>query len=1178
MSSSALNNLYRKKTLNEVLHAHSDEISDKIAVTVFDAETSTDLSYAEIIRSGLRAAELINKFTKPGDRVLIVMPTSVDFISAFFGCLFSGRIAVPLPVEKPRNGISRSENVISDCSPVLAIFKSAEDLEKMKSGFSKVKSIILDEQIKEIPQVPSDLDYLNISENQIAFIQYTSGSTSAPKGVALTHKNLIANIKMIQQAMKISSEERVVSWLPLHHDMGLIGNLLSFLCCGAFTALYPYQEFARSPMSWLLAMSKYRATLSGAPTFAFELINKKLDLQRLKDVDLKPMRLLYCGSERLVPATISKFYSALAPIGLSTKSFFPCYGMAEASLFVSGRFCEPQILQLPVESGAEYPTCGNLANNLSLSVADEEGQECFPGKVGEIQIKGTSVTNGYWREIKNKVSENGEVKSAESWLKTGDLGALVGNEIIIVGRKKDIIKSNGRTLYPEDIEIQIEQNSPWLSPNSVVIFSEGDDNSRISVVIEVERTKKDIPFAEICGEVNVLVSEFGLQKPNILFLAPLNLPKTTSGKKQRKLTAKLLSENTLKIIWHDQLNLAPNVTSEDSESLSKINLKSLIAYVSKTNFDLAEERRAMPADMLLVVKNAGLLDLLVNKEFGGKGLNSFQFSEIGVTLGQLNLSLAAVLGIHNTLGVLSIQNSKNIELKKTVLREVVQKGSLVSFAISEPAAGSNPHKIEATAKVSGSKIILNGTKVWIGNAQFAEYFVVFANETSADNSSKGISGFLVKSGQPGLQVGEEQLTLGMRSMPQCMLQLTNVEVTEADRLTAPGKGLELAFESMEYARFGLAAVACGVMNHSLALAKEYALSRQIWTGKLSENGHVANIFRDVQLKSQALKKLVEKSAKQIDDSGKLPIHLSFVCKILAGEWAFQATDSCLQICGGRGYTENFGIARFWRDIRLFRIFEGPSEALAYQLGALSCRNLELSADLIKSESARSRLATFISKLSSETNKDTFFVQLGMTIANCVGLSCLDLDIAEPLQNLEIDLLEEKMARSNLMDKYTAPDNRILNVAGEASQTSRPMFEVWNGHATPAQTSPNVTFDIETNRTASKLANSSEQETMQEKPAIERQTLVYRDIQFALEIWLRDLLRVKRIDINASLAEYGVDSLMTYELICFIEESFGVKVQEDFIRAAPSLKNVCDYILQSQQEKLGSIKKSKRSNT
>ncbi len=405
------------------------------------------LSWADLDRQARTIAAHLSAVTARGERALLLFPAGLDFIAAFFGCLYAGVVAVPCYPPRPNRGQSRLRAIVRDSRPAVVLTSTALSL--------KIGGLV-----EEIPELAAarwlatdgfddaaaaDWRDPGVGPDHLAFLQYTSGSTALPKGVMVSHRNLIANERMIQAAFRQSEASVVVGWLPLYHDMGLIGNVLQPLWSGGRCVLMSPGAFLQKPLRWLAAISRYGGTTSGGPNFAYELCARKIGEEEKAGLDLSSWEVAYNGAEPVRPATLGRFAAAFASCGFRSTSFYPCYGLAEATLFAAGgdlpagpRAASFDAAELafgkarPAAPGAaarELAACGHPWLEQELAIVDPETGRKLPAcEVGEIWIAGPNVAAGYWARLE----ESAEAFAAHAedgagpYLRTGDLGFLSG--------------------------------------------------------------------------------------------------------------------------------------------------------------------------------------------------------------------------------------------------------------------------------------------------------------------------------------------------------------------------------------------------------------------------------------------------------------------------------------------------------------------------------------------------------------------------------------------------------------------------------------------------------------------------------------------------------------------------------------------------------------------------------
>jgi acyl-CoA synthetase (AMP-forming)/AMP-acid ligase II len=557
----------KSETILHALYAHIQSQGNATAYTFLKSENERlSLTYRELDQRARSIAQGLLRYADPGDRALMMYPAGLDFIEAFLGCLYAGIVAVPAyPPLKNRNA-ERILAIAKDCCPHLLLCSSETK--------HIVKREIADPEGQPALIVTDELEYSSefspgeIIADQLAFLQYTSGSTASPKGVMVSHGNIVANECLIEKYFELSRESILVSWLPMFHDMGLIGGVLAPLFVGFHSVLMSPTSFLWSPRTWLQAISEYRGTVTGAPNFAYELCAARMTDADKEKLDLSSLRIAFNGSEPVRAETLRNFSAAFAGCGFHPNVFFPCYGMAEATLFVSGGppLAVKKVLKLNqseleknriVESsdGPEIVSCGQISNDLPVRIVDPESlTECPFDKVGEIWITGKSISRGYHNRTRETTDAFGFSLDAAPgiWFRTGDYGFIRDNELFITGRLKDMLIIRGRNIYPQDIEQKIAEIFQLDSPNSVAAFMvELEGRETIGIVVEASTrilqlaisSKKHLQgeldeqldaFRDLIRTSRQWVNQnFEATLSRICFVKPGGFPRTSSGKVMR---------------------------------------------------------------------------------------------------------------------------------------------------------------------------------------------------------------------------------------------------------------------------------------------------------------------------------------------------------------------------------------------------------------------------------------------------------------------------------------------------------------------------------------------------------------------------------------------------------------------------------------------------------------------
>jgi acyl-CoA synthetase (AMP-forming)/AMP-acid ligase II len=521
------------------------------------------ITFAGLAASAESLARRIASRTAPGERALLLCPNGIGFMVGFFGCMLAGVIAVPMMLPRRQSARDASASIVADCAPRLALAPAG---------------LIAGERGDLVGRFPPELEWLAVDDpteaatgglasgrgDEIAFLQYTSGSTSAPKGVMVSHANLLANLAMIECAFGNSPASTYVSWVPLYHDMGLIINALQSLFIGAPCVLLAPVAFMQRPLVWLRAISDYRAEVAGGPNFAFDLCVERYRPDQMAGIDLSGWKLAFNGAEPVRAATIRRFSETFAGYGFAAEAIRPAYGMAEATVLVStGRRGAEAVIRemsrdglrrnraVPPRDDTDAQSvvgCGRALAGERIAIVDPDTSERLgAGEIGEVWVAGPNVCRGYWRNAAASAAAFGAQiagEEGERWLRTGDLGFLdAAGELFITGRIKEVIIVRGANHYPQDIEHTVQSCHPALRRHGGAAFTVGEDGEaeRLVVVQEVERTYRNhIVVDDIVGRIRqAVVGQHEIAPYRIALLRPGALPKTTSGKIQRAMARQL---------------------------------------------------------------------------------------------------------------------------------------------------------------------------------------------------------------------------------------------------------------------------------------------------------------------------------------------------------------------------------------------------------------------------------------------------------------------------------------------------------------------------------------------------------------------------------------------------------------------------------------------------------------
>ncbi|VVE72162.1 Linear gramicidin synthase subunit B [Pandoraea anapnoica] len=546
----------------EALRAVSSDEGDGHALTCAGLDAR-----ARAVAATLQRLAANGKEGAYGERGLLLMPTGLDYVAGFFGCLYAGAIAVPaFPPESARpQHLARVRSILRDARArfVLTDRRHRDAMLAFGDAVPELRGveIVVIDEIDDA--LANEWQETTVAPDDLAFLQYTSGSTSTPKGVMVSHANLMANEAAIVAGLGMTRNDTMVSWLPLYHDMGLIGGLLSPIYRGARLVLMSPQFFLERPVRWLRAIDTFGGTVSGGPDFAYRLCAQRIDTATIGSLNLSGWRLAFSGSEPVRHDTLVDFCEAFAPAGFDPKAVYPCYGLAEATLFVTGGqrgdgmtatdFDRSALAQQRAEASGDHSDDSAMLVGCGTTPLDHEvrlmtwndSPEVAPSAVatdgvGEIWVSGPSVAQGYWRN--EQASARTFVQAdGKRWLRTGDLGFVHDHQLYITGRCKDVIIVRGHNLYPQDLEKAVEADVELVRKGRVTAFAvDVDGEPGIGIAAEVGRgVQKMVPPQTLAEAIAVAVSDVCQQAASVVVLLnPGALPKTSSGKLQRSACAK----------------------------------------------------------------------------------------------------------------------------------------------------------------------------------------------------------------------------------------------------------------------------------------------------------------------------------------------------------------------------------------------------------------------------------------------------------------------------------------------------------------------------------------------------------------------------------------------------------------------------------------------------------------
>jgi acyl transferase domain-containing protein/acyl-CoA synthetase (AMP-forming)/AMP-acid ligase II len=640
------------QTLVEVLTQRATRYGDKVAFAYSrDGEEEPDqLTYRQLDLRARAIASALQREDGAGERVLVLCPSGLDFIAAIFGCFYAGTVAIPVHPPVHSRLISRVASIVADAQAGFVLTTAGVQSElkpvvdELPDGAS-LRWCALDADLAEdaagwiAPEIDAD---------STAFVQYTSGSTGTPKGVHLTHGNVLANLENIGTILGPDDNVRVVSWLPLHHDMGLIGTTFGVMYAGGTCFLMPPSAFIQRPMRWLETISRYRADFSVAPNFAYDLCVERSTAEERAALDLSSWTSALSGAEPVREATMQRFVEAFAPAGFRPQAFCPVYGLAEATLLVSGdpdRGAGPtvrhvdsvalrdnRVTPVPPEhaTAASVVGCGPAAETQEIVIVDPvTRRQCGPDKVGEIWVGGANVARGYWgKPVETEETFRGRISDTERgpFLRTGDLGFLVDGELFIAGRLKDVVIIRGRNYYPTDIEFTVQETHSGLMKGRGAVFSVTPETGPEQLIIAQEVDREKITEADIEEVIRAIrtaiTADHEIQPHVVLLLDPLRIPTTSSGKIRRGACRQKFIDGQLEAFaqWQAPTKGRPQSAAPPRETTTEGSGRS------------AEEIEAWFVAQLSAELNLSPAEIDVTQPFAYYGLDSVRAIQLMTTL------------------------------------------------------------------------------------------------------------------------------------------------------------------------------------------------------------------------------------------------------------------------------------------------------------------------------------------------------------------------------------------------------------------------------------------------------------------------------------------------------------------------------------------------------------------
>lgn len=949
-------------TLTDVLDLRARTIPDKIAYRFLrDGELETEsISFGALRERALAIAAQLVALGACGERAVLVYPQGLAFLSAFWGCLYASVVAVPASVPNKKRGIDIVRRVAADAQarfllstgPLLEALASDA---RERAGLTNLscfdtESGAANVDVAALPQLePTDL----------ALLQYTSGSTGLPRGVMVTHENLVENHRHVAACLGSDADTKYVSWLPMFHDMGL-GIALQAVWVGVETILMPPRAFVHDPLRWLAAIARYRATTSGGPDFAFDLCVRRVSEQDRQALDLSCWRTAYNGSEPVDVATLQRFAAAFASTGFREAAFQPVYGLAEATLLASSEQPEDPLVvrvfdQQALARGEATPATGEGGRALvslgrpwpgtSLAIVDPvTREECVPGRIGEVWLQGKSVARGYFgRETETRATfAASTARGRGSFLRTGDLGFVAGGRLFVTGRRRDVIVLGRRTYYPQEMEATASRSHPALTPYGAAAFTPGHGDGLV-IAQEVSRSAlRGLDAERVMSDLCAAVARaHGVEVRAVDLLMPGTLPRTTSGKVRRGACRAAFRDHAFSVlasfriaaapppqVLHPIESVEPPATAGPASRLCdwlRANAAELIA-----NHELAQPGPRM-GPLLRDLAKVGLVGMQVEHAYGGLGLGVLEGTRVVEQLAAVHFKVAVALAVNEYLGILPIARHASATLRSWLLPGLVHAEEVAAFADADHATAARP--VAGALRIPGD---VGGICRLSGAKLFDSILVAptVANVFVAERDGERSSAFVVAGRDLHASALPEVAAETELGFARGTLNLDGLLVGAEQSLGEPGRGAEIAAEALMHFRLGTAAACVGGMKRCAQLAVRSGPYRTAGlASKRTPNPVTLSRLGAVKARVTALSCLVERVARALDAGQRVAPEAFAVCQLLGPELLLRSIEDVLQLGFALEPADRERIFALHRDAGLLQNHAGSPEVIAEATGA-----------------------------------------------------------------------------------------------------------------------------------------------------------------------------------------------------------------------------------------------------
>ncbi len=1191
------------QTLIEALDRRASSAADRVAYRFLrEGEVENDsITFGELRRRARAAAARLTalRASHRGDAAILLYPQGIEFIVAFFGCLYAGIMAVPASVSNRKRAMDILGRIAEDAGArwILSTGTQLEQLArdvKETPALAGIACVDIEQGADRLP-APT----LRIQPDAIAMLQYTSGSTGVPSGVAITHANLVDNQQQMERAFEHDDNTVIVSWLPMFHDMGL-GAVLISIWTGRPCIIMAPGVFVQNPRRWLAAISHYRGTTSLAPDFTYDLCVRRIGPREREGLDLSSWKVALNGSEPVRSWTVDRFVEAFGPCGFRRETFLPAYGLAEATMFVTSedsrqaplarRFSREKLERGSAEPeteptlGQTLVSCGHPWFGTKLLIVDPDTrEECAPGKVGEIWLQGGAVGIGYWKkDVETKHTFQARtVDGRGPFLRTGDLAFVSDGHLFVAGRHKDLIIIRGRNHSPQDIEDSVSTCHPALVPRGCAEFSIDSDEGELLVVVqEVTRSSlKTLDAPSIVRAIRSVVSDnHALQTHAVVLLKPSSLPRTTSGKVRRKTCRQSFLDNSLPAVasWGGAAHgdAAPGGDAHARDA--SLHADRLIEWLRTHAAELTESHSGQDPDKLSAALSGtlarqGLLGMQVETKHGGLGLGHFDTARVLEQLAAVDFSLALVVGANTCLGVQPIARHASAQHRVPLVQGLVRGQEFAAFAFDEREPASSQTGTEALLRLEGEDHWrLYGSRDFNGASGTPNLI----NLVARHEEPPGSTAFVVARSAEGVHIASTGAPADTIGFSRTLITFDGTPLGRENLLGSFGSGNEVAREATLHMRLAVGAACIGAMKRCAQLVSRDVAYRPL-NGKATPNPVILSRLSSAAARVTALECLVHGIARATDMGQAVPAEGFAACKLLGPEMLLRSIDDLMLIGVKVGHGESNQVLGIYKSAGSLRNFDGPPEALAEATGAAVMAEdtplrllIEdvLGAPAVVSwvdpviEAVRHRMKNLKGALARRAERwghtragelTTWLALLTAVEGSLAKARSVDLEHAHAWTLAQ---LEHAVSAVRL----GTPSETATLDAGDIAATFAAYSRTIGNLATESASSV-ASAGLKRAPLAANTSSTTDGQSLAQNGANEH---AKRELRSRIIAWLANRLRipVSEVEADRSFADHGLDSVSSVELAKELSDTLGREVDATVVWSFATIHSLAEHLL------------------